>query len=95
MKLIKDKIKKIEDAEKTINKLKTLSKTCEASHLDRAVCFINGGTSNSAIAIDADLFDVTIKSQIERLENSIREDKGIIASFESLLSINSPSDAEK
>jgi hypothetical protein len=95
MKLIKDKIKKIEVAEKTIDKLKAISVTATASHLQPAVCYINGGTSNGAVAIDADLFEVTIKSQIERLENSIREDKGIIASFESLLSIKSPCDAEK
>jgi len=86
MKLIKDKIKKIEDAEKVIDNLNELSKTCEASHLDHAVCFINGGSLSSGIAIDADLFDVTIKSQIERLENSIADDKAFVMGIELMLS---------
>lgn len=92
MQLIKKKIKKIEGAEKTIEKLKALAVTGTASHLEQAVCYINGTTANGAVGIDSDLFDAAIESQIERLENSIREDKGIIASFESLLSIKSPSE---
>jgi len=86
MQNIKNKIKKIEDAENLIKKLKDLVKDCEASHIDPAVCFSNCGSLSGAVVIDSDLFELTISTQIKTLEASIQDDKIFITGIEIMLS---------
>ena len=92
MKNIKAKIKKIEYAEDLIAKLKELSATCKASHIDPAVCFSNGGSLSGAVVIDSDLFELTISTQIKTLEASIKDDKSFVMSIEMMLSTASQGD---
>jgi len=92
MENIKNKIKKIEDAETLIDNLNRLYEDCQASHIDPVVCFSNCGSLSGAVVIDFDLFELTISTQIKTLEASIKGDRAFVMGIEMMLNKASQGD---
>ena len=81
MEALKEQIKKIELAEGKIQKLKNIKSHLKAEHLHPSICVNNGGSLFDGVVVDNDSFVALIDSEIERTQESIREDKSFIAAI--------------